>query len=151
MTPLFKKLSLGSQAVVHVLDAPPSFESEIAALEGVRVERTVTGPVAFAIAFVTTESGLAAAGSQLAEACVGDAVLWMAYPKRTSKRYHCEFHRDSGWPVLRDAGFDSVRMVAIDDDWSALRFRRVQFIKSAAVKPLPHAAGDDPAAQGLSA
>jgi aryl carrier-like protein len=27
-------------------------------------------------------------------------------------------------------GFDSVRMVAIDEDWSALRFRRVEFIKS---------------------
>jgi len=31
--------------------------------------------------------------------------------------------------VLRQAGFDSVRQVTIDDDWSALRFRRVEFIK----------------------
>jgi len=33
-------------------------------------------------------------------------------------------------PHIRDAGFDSVRAVAIDDDWSALRFRRVEFVKS---------------------
>jgi hypothetical protein len=26
-------------------------------------------------------------------------------------------------------GFDTVRQVAIDDDWSALRFRRVEYIK----------------------
>jgi hypothetical protein len=28
------------------------------------------------------------------------------------------------------AGFDSVRQIAIDEDWSALRFRRVEYIKS---------------------
>jgi hypothetical protein len=37
--------------------------------------------------------------------------------------------RAGGWEVLRQAEFDSVRQVAIDDDWSALRFRRVEFIK----------------------
>ena len=28
------------------------------------------------------------------------------------------------------AGFEPVRMVAIDEDWSALRFRRAEFIKT---------------------
>jgi len=32
--------------------------------------------------------------------------------------------------VIRNAGFDSVRQVAIDEDWSALRFRRVEYIKT---------------------
>jgi hypothetical protein len=32
--------------------------------------------------------------------------------------------------VLGDAGFEPVRQVAIDEDWSALRFRRVEYIKS---------------------
>ena len=31
---------------------------------------------------------------------------------------------------MGDAGFEPVRMVAIDEDWSALRFRRVEFIKT---------------------
>jgi len=30
--------------------------------------------------------------------------------------------------VLLESGFDCVRQVAIDDDWSALRFRRIEFI-----------------------
>ena len=59
----------------------------------------------------------------------GDAVLWFAYPKGTSKRYTCDFHRDEGWDVLRGSGFDSVRQVAIHEDWSALRFRRIEYIK----------------------
>jgi hypothetical protein len=32
--------------------------------------------------------------------------------------------------VLGAAGFEPVRMVAVDEDWSALRFRRVGFIKT---------------------
>ena len=58
----------------------------------------------------------------------GDALLWIAYPKGTSKRYTCEFNRDKGWGVLLGSGFDCVRQVAIDEDWSALRFRRIEFI-----------------------
>ena len=57
-------------------------------------------------------------------------MVWFAYPKGTSKRYTCDFNRDTGWQVIRDAGFDSVRQVAIDEDWSAMRFRRVEYIKS---------------------
>ena len=30
---------------------------------------------------------------------------------------------------MRSAGFDTVRQVAIDEDWSALRFRRLEYIK----------------------
>ena len=59
----------------------------------------------------------------------GDAVVWFAYPKGTSKRYTCDFNRDTGWQVLGAAGFEAVRQVAIDEDWSALRFRRAEFIK----------------------
>ena len=60
----------------------------------------------------------------------GDALLWFAFPKGTSKKYQCDFNRDTGWSLLKTAGFDTVRAVAIDDDWSALRFRRVEYIKS---------------------
>jgi hypothetical protein len=31
--------------------------------------------------------------------------------------------------ALRESGFDSVRQIAIDEDWSALRFRRNEFIE----------------------
>jgi hypothetical protein len=37
--------------------------------------------------------------------------------------------------VLGAAGFEPVRMVAIDEDWSALRFRRVAHIKSMTRSP----------------
>ena len=135
MSPLFKKLNLGSQTEIHVQNAPSSFEPELTLLEGVAVKRSVSGRSQFAMAFVATEVELATASTKLAKACEGDAVLWMVYPKGTSKKYKCEFNRDSGWPLLDAAGFEPVRMVAVDQDWSALRFRRVEHIKTIARNP----------------
>lgn len=60
----------------------------------------------------------------------GDAVIWFCYPKGTSKKYKCEFNRDNGWAKLGERDWEPVRMVAIDEDWSALRFRKTDFIKT---------------------
>lgn len=130
MTPLFNKLNLGSAQRVHVLHAPPSFESEIAALEGLQVKRTAEESVSFALVFVTTLAEVAQATAQLTRIAQDDAVVWMVYPKGTSKKYTCEFNRDTGWAALGEAGYEPVRQVAIDEDWSALRFRRVEHIKT---------------------
>ena len=37
---------------------------------------------------------------------------------------------DTGWNALKAAGFEIVCAIAIDEDWTALRFRRVEYIKS---------------------
>jgi hypothetical protein len=129
MTPLFRKLNLGDRTVIHVLNAPATFEAELAALEGVAVKRSVSGHSGFAMAFVITEAQRDSASRKLAKACSGDAIAWMCYPKGTSKKYRCEFSRDSGWAVLAAAGFETVRIVAIDEDWTALRFRRVEYVR----------------------
>ncbi|MCX7514649.1 hypothetical protein [Frateuria sp. STR12] len=132
MPSVFAKLNLKQQTAVLVLDAPASFETELRALEGVAVLRDLrqASDVSFALAFVTRQAELDAVSEALAAKARGDAVLWFAYPKKTSKRYACEFNRESGWDVIRGLGFDSVRQVAIDDDWSALRFRRNEYIGS---------------------
>ncbi len=89
------------------------------------------GPqVAFTLAFVTKLAEIERVAAALAKKAPGDAVVWFAYPKGTSKKYRCEFNRDTGWEALGSAGFEPVRQVAIDEDWSALRFRRAEFIKT---------------------
>jgi len=132
MTPLFKKLNLGDSDQVLVLDAPESFETELSRLEGVTLLRRFTPGIKtpFAIGFAVTEAERDLVSSMVAEASEGDAIVWIAYPKGASKKYKCSFNRDSGWSVLGKAGFEPVRQVAIDEDWSALRFRRTEHIKS---------------------
>jgi hypothetical protein len=130
MTPLFTKLNLANARVIHVLDAPESFEPELQALSDVRIERSVNGPVKFALAFVKTLADVERAASSLTAAAEPDATIWMVYPKGSSKKYKCDFNRDTGWESLGKAGYEPVRQVAIDEDWSALRFRKVEFVKS---------------------
>jgi hypothetical protein len=132
-TGLFNKLNLGDHDEIVLFNAPDSFESELKQLKGIKIVRDPSKPKAirFGLAFAMTQAQLDRASKLLASASEGDAVLWFAYPKGTSKRYTCEFNRDAGWSVIRAAGFDSVRMVAIDGDWSALRFRRLEYVKSA--------------------
>ena len=132
MTPLFKKMNLADQDTILVLNAPETFEAELSQLDGVKVLRKASAKtqVTFAIGFAITAAELESASTQLAKAGTGDVTLWIAYPKGTSKKYKCEFNRDSGWSTLGAAGFEPVRQVAIDADWSALRFRRTEFIKT---------------------
>lgn len=131
MTPLAKKLNLGVHRNVLVLDAPSAFEAELSEWRDVVIHRAMerTGEVGWLLAFVTDRAAIAAVAALLPK-IVGDPVLWFAYPKRSSKRYRCDFDRDTGWDALGALGFEGVRQVAIDQDWSALRFRRVEYIKS---------------------
>ena len=131
MASVFDKLNLKEQMQILVLNAPDSFEPELKTLRGV-IQRDLksTGQMGFALAFVTKQKEVDTLGKAIAKKVQGDAVVWFAYPKGSSKKYKSEISRDSGWKVLGDAGFEPVRMVAIDEDWSAVRFRRVAFIKT---------------------
>ena len=128
--PTFAKLNLKDQTEIVVLNAPASFEPELKTLKGITVRRDAKGDIDFSLAFVMTQKEVDTLGPQVAKKAKGDAVVWFAYPKGTSKKYKSEINRDSGWAVMGKAGFEPVRMVAIDEDWSAVRFRRVEFIKT---------------------
>jgi hypothetical protein len=84
----------------------------------------------FILVFVTMQQEVDTLAPAVAQKLEGDGVLWFCYPKGSSKKYKCNFNRDTGWNVLGQQGFEGVRMVAVDEDWSALRFRKVQFIKT---------------------
>jgi hypothetical protein len=128
----FTKLNLKDQKNIVIENAPASFESEIASLKGVTVRRSVSDAkqADFFLTFATKQKEVDSLAKVVGRKAAGDAIVWIAYPKKSSKKYTCEFNRDSGWPSMGAAGFEPVRMVAIDEDWSALRFRRAEFIKT---------------------
>jgi hypothetical protein len=133
MDAVFKKMNFKNAQNVVVINAPQSFEANIDAMQGLttfvrnfeNIDKTD-----FVIAFCTKQSEVDGIAAEVAEKLEGDGLLWYAYPKGTSKKYKCEFNRDNGWTLLGSFGFEPVRMVAIDDDWSALRFRRAGYIKT---------------------
>src|SRR5262249_53336254 len=132
MLSTFQKLNLKDQPQIVVLGAPQSFEPELKTLKGVKIARDLGDlkEIEFSLAFVTRQAELDKLAAAVGKRAKGDAVVWFAYPKGSSKKYKCEIDRDHGWQALGKAGFEPVRMIAIDEDWSAVRFRRVEFIKN---------------------
>jgi hypothetical protein len=53
-----------------------------------------------------------------------DAILWVAYPKLTSKLAG-DISRDIIHGAAPAFGIDCVSQIALDDDWSALRMKRI--------------------------
>jgi hypothetical protein len=129
---VWSKLNLKDQDEIVVVNAPASFERDIKALDGVAVKRKPgdAKAIAFLLAFVTKKKEVDELASTVAKKCLPDAVVWFAYPKATSKKYTSEIARDTGNEALGEAGYEPVRMVAIDEDWTGKRFRRVEFIKN---------------------
>jgi hypothetical protein len=132
MANLFEKLQLKDHSEILVLNAPESFESELARLPVLHIHRSFEAlkEIPFSLAFVTKQAEVDALAKKLVARAKSDAAVWFAYPKRTSKKYKCDFNRDTGWDKLKEAGFDTVRSIAIDEDWTGLRFRRTEYIKS---------------------
>ena len=87
-------------------------------------------PYQFIIIFVKTIKEVNELAQLALHNLTADGILWFCYPKKTSKKLSSVLERDHGWKALNDSGFFGVRMVSVDDDWSALRFRNRKFIKS---------------------
>jgi hypothetical protein len=133
MNPVFNKMNYKEQKVIHAINSPVSFENdlkEMMAFASIIKQLKATDQAEFIICFCTKLKEVETAAALAQKTFKGDGLLWLAYPKGTSKKYKCEFNRDTGWESLGKAGFEPVRQVAIDEDWSALRFRKVDFIKT---------------------
>ncbi len=131
MNAIFKKLNY-KEGTLYIINSPDSFTPEMKEMEDLaEVKTTVDNAkeLPFVIAFVIKQKELNTLAVRLSRKLAPDGILWFAYPKNSSKRYKCEFNRDTGWQELGDLGFEPVRMVAIDEDWSALRFKRAEAIK----------------------
>jgi hypothetical protein len=87
-------------------------------------------PYEFMMLFVKSVADVEQLAQVALHNLTADGILWFCYPKKTSKKFSSDLERDRGWKALNDAGFFGIRMVSVDDDWSALRFRNIRFIKS---------------------
>ena len=72
-----------------------------------------------AIVFADDEASLRKVLAEHGDALGETDVLWVAYPKGN----RTDVNRDSLWPILAEHGLRPIGQVAIDDEWSALRFR----------------------------
>lgn len=133
MTPLFKKLNFKNQSDILILNAPESFQKDLEEMKAfTKVITNYAGikQIDFVMVFAVKQKEIDQSIKKIAPKLNGDAIIWYCYPKGTSKKYTCEFNRDNGWAALGAYNLEGVRLVAIDEDWSALRFRKLEYIKT---------------------
>lgn len=132
-TPLFKKLNFKQHKGILILNYPAEFEAELNAMKDCTTIKTnikKISEIEFVLTFIKTQAELNTIAPLVNKKLKGDGIVWFAYPKGSSKKYKAEINRDNGWEILGKSGFEAVRQVAINDDWSALRFRKVEFIRT---------------------
>jgi hypothetical protein len=121
-TPLVKKLGIKPGARLSFVGAPPNFRALLGGLpKGSSIEKD--GTIDFAIAFVKSKAQLTKEFVPLRDRLESNGMLWVAWPKRTSGVVS-----DLAEDVVREfglgAGLVDVKVCAIDDTWSGLKFVR---------------------------
>jgi len=128
---LLKKLQLRQPERVCVVDAPSEFQDVIDALRSetqVDLQCIPDKLYDVIIAFVRAQSDVKDLALPVSKCLAEDGLLWFGYPKKSSPRYQADISRDSGWEPLSRLGYRGVRQVALDQDWSALRFRQADHV-----------------------
>lgn len=129
---LLRKLQRKDESHLVVLGSPAELAPLFRDMEEVLSVQHGIGEgevVPFVIAFVSSVEQLSETVALLEHRITSDTLLWFAYPKTSSRRYRCTITRDKGWEPLGRLGLEPVRQIALDDDWSALRFKPAHSIK----------------------
>lgn len=121
-TSLAKKLGIKEGSRIALVNAPEDFQSALGQLpDKADLLRRLTNSLDIILFFVLTERALSQDFARLAEKLVTNGMIWVAWPKKTSG---VKTDLSLG-PVQRlglDAGLVDVKICAIDETWSALKF-----------------------------
>ena len=123
-TPLAKKLRIQPGQRILILNPPPGYLDELDLPEGVELAQRPEGIFDFVHLFVKNSAELQSLGPTAIEAVKVDGLLWISYPKQSSK-VETDLTRDVGWEMMAEAGLRPVTQVSVNDIWSALRFRPI--------------------------
>jgi hypothetical protein len=129
MDPLLKKMTWKEGLNIQVWNIPEELGSKLELWKKEGLIDNAKKPD-FLLGFVKSPEELSMVFNKMLIHLPNDEQLWIAYPKKSSKKYKATINRDSGWAELGVHNFEGVRQIAIDDDWSALRFRKIEHIKT---------------------
>lgn len=137
MQTLLEKLNYKGQKRIVVFNAEKNFKlASHREIKDIQIDNEIDlrYPYNFMIIFVRKVTEVEDITPVVLHNLAVDGILWFCYPKKTSKKYSSDINRDHGWKALNDLEFFGIRMVNIDEDWSALRFRNIKYIKSTSEK-----------------
>lgn len=130
MTSTVKKLGLKPGMRVLVVGAPSGYMNSLAPLpEQVEVSQTLGRTHEFVQLFATKKSEITKSAKRLLQSAAPGAPVWITYPKKTSGVVS-DLSREVVWAAMEETGWRPVSQIAIDEVWSALRFRPTADVKS---------------------
>ncbi len=136
---LVKKLQLKPGMRVLLLNAPAGYLERLTPLPD-GAQMVEQGPADWVQVFVRNKAEVDALARRGMEAVVRGGVLWLSYPKGGGKGGSIEgvpvdINRDKGWDVVTAAGWGPVASAALDEQWTALRFRPEADVKRKSDSP----------------
>ena len=115
--PLWQKLFIKGGTVLLV-NAPAGYDKLLAGSPA-KVVAKASGTADTVLVFATDEAQVKSTLPAAAKSMGPASNLWVAYRKGDK-----QLHRDTLWKLGETFGFEGVSLVAVDDVWSAMRFKR---------------------------
>jgi hypothetical protein len=128
ISPLVKKLRLHTASRALILNPPKGFLDSLEGLpDNLRIDIEGTGEYDYVHLFVKDFEELNASIDHALEVVKYDTLLWISYPKGSS-RIKSDLNRDTLWEAMLERGIRPVTQVSVDKVWSAVRFRPIEAV-----------------------
>jgi hypothetical protein len=120
--PLVRKLGIKPGHRVRLVNTPSGYERLLGKLpDDVTLLKSARSDVDFIQVFSTRQSDLRKRVASLKKAMARDGMLWVSWPKGVSS-IETDLSGDHVRRIGLDAGLVDVKVCAVDDDWSGLKF-----------------------------
>lgn len=125
LSPIAQKLRIKPGYRIAVVAAPPGYLDLLDPLpEGATVSESLDGTFDLIWYFAPRRAELDRDIMAIRAAAGPAAPIWLSYPKGTSG-VATDLKREVMWDAAKPAGLQAVSQIAVDDIWSALRFKIV--------------------------
>jgi hypothetical protein len=121
--PLVAKLGIKPGSTIAILGAPRGYDRLLGRLPEVRRRSTATGRLDFVQFFTTEKHELERRFAMLARSLTPAGMLWISWPKKASG-VATDLTEDVIRAVGLAHGLVDVKVAAVDDVWSGLKFVR---------------------------
>ncbi len=119
---LAQKLQIKSGKLI-VMNAPKGYAEQLAKeLKDLTVSARASGQAEAVLLFVNSLAEVEKLASRAGKLVKPGGMLWIAYAKGTSK-VKTDVNRDKLWAAIQPIGWQPVRQIALDEVWSAMRFK----------------------------
>ena len=119
-SPLAKKMKLKPDMKAAILNPPDGYVSQLK--HNSEIAQKLTGRFDWIQIFASDKKELNSLAPKAAKALKPDSILWISFPKGTSK-IQTDLTRDKGWGILKELDLKFITLISVNETWSAFALR----------------------------